>query len=160
MQFNDLLAHDFTSNIQVIGRLTEGLTHADSLAQPPFAGNCINWLLGHIVVSRTRVQKLIGLTPTWNDAQTARYETGTDPITGDGDGVIALEDLLAALDETAESIAARLRDLSDADLDVVPDGSERSLGFRLHGLHWHETYHIGQLELLRVVAGKTEKLFG
>ena len=160
MQFNERLAHGFTFNAQIIHRLTEGLTHADSLKQLPFQANCINWVIGHIVISRMRTQRLLGVDFVWTDEQAARYQTGTDPVTEDGDGIITLEDQLAALDSTAESIAAALEKLTEDDLAVVPEGHEQSLGESIHGLHWHETYHVGQLELLRVNAGKTEKLFG
>jgi hypothetical protein len=37
-------------------------------------------------------------------------------------------------------------------------GSERAVGQALAGLHWHETYHTGQLELLRQLAGKNDAI--
>ena len=33
---------------------------------------------------------------------------------------------------------------------------ETTLGERLVFLHWHETYHVGQLELLRQLAGTND----
>ena len=91
-----------------------------------------------------RAQHLLGVEPVWTDEQAARYRTGTDPVMEDGDGIITLEDQLAALDATAESIAAALHKLTENDLAVVPEDSEQPLGESVHGLHWHETYHVGQ----------------
>jgi methionine salvage enolase-phosphatase E1 len=31
---------------------------------------------------------------------------------------------------------------------------------RIKGLHWHETYHTGQLELLRQLAGTNDRIVG
>ena len=36
----------------VIKQKTEGLTHADSMLQLPIPANCMNWILGHIMVYR------------------------------------------------------------------------------------------------------------
>ena len=37
------------------------LTQSESLFQPPTGGNCVNWVLGHIVASRSRVHALVGI---------------------------------------------------------------------------------------------------
>ena len=42
----------YARNVLFIKQLTEGLTHIDSLAQPPVPGNCMNWVMGHIVAYR------------------------------------------------------------------------------------------------------------
>ena len=36
----------------------EGLTHADSMKQLPFPGNCMNWNIGHIMVYRDEYRNL------------------------------------------------------------------------------------------------------
>jgi hypothetical protein len=50
--------------------------------------------------------------------------------------------------------------MSPADLEVVVDfrGREVSLEKAVAGLHWHETYHVGQLELLRQLAGTDDAI--
>ena len=40
-------------NLDVIKAQTKGLSHADSLLQLPFRGNCLNWVLGHIAGTRS-----------------------------------------------------------------------------------------------------------
>ena len=71
-----------------------------------------------------------------------------------------LEKLLNDLDRTHERITANLDLISPEDLGVYVQfrGSERTLRQALDGLHWHETYHTGQLELLRQLAGKDDAL--
>jgi uncharacterized damage-inducible protein DinB len=38
------------------------------------------------------------------------------------------------------------------------DGETESMAERLAFAHWHETYHVGQLELLRQLTGKNDKV--
>lgn len=46
------LAQAYARNTAIIKMQIEGLTHEESLLQPPFRANCLNWVLGHINVSR------------------------------------------------------------------------------------------------------------
>ena len=77
-----------------------GLSQADSLVQLPFRSNCLNWVLGHLVSNRRTILKLLGDEQTIDGGLIARYEYGSEPITGDGEGVLALEQLLALLDHS------------------------------------------------------------
>ena len=56
---NDLI-EALARNVSVVKMQTQGLTHADTLIQPHFGGNCLNWVLGHIVENRDRILELIG----------------------------------------------------------------------------------------------------
>ena len=49
---------EFTFNVTRAN--VEGFSHEDSLRQPP-AGNCLNWLLGHIVATRQHTLELLGV---------------------------------------------------------------------------------------------------
>ena len=53
----------YARNVLFIKQLTEGLTHVDSLAQPPVPGNCMNWVMGHIVAYRNRLSDMLGQPP-------------------------------------------------------------------------------------------------
>jgi hypothetical protein len=152
------LAIDMERNHRVITRLTDGLTHADSLLVPPSGGNCLNWVLGHIAVSRDRMLALVGAAPLWDASTAAPYVTGSEPLTAESAGVLPLERLLADLAASSEALITALRGKSPDDMLAEVDGAP--VGQVVLGLFWHETYHIGQLEQLRRLAGKTEKVFG
>jgi uncharacterized damage-inducible protein DinB len=159
----EYLISGFSGNAGVVGRLTEDITHIDSLLVPSYGGNNLNWILGHIVLARHRVLKLLELEPLWEEEKLALYETGSERITEAQ--AVALESLLADLETTSGQIASVLGDKSFADMALaLPSESEdqppSTLGQTLLGLYWHESYHIGQMELLRRVAGKKEKVFG
>jgi hypothetical protein len=156
---SDTLIQSFAVTQRIIKLQTDGLSHEDSVLQPPFRANCLNWVLGHIIVGRNTALKLLGQPPVWGEEESLRYETGSEPITSSAQA-LPLEELLKDLDRTQERITAGLNLVSPEDLgaSVQFRGSERTLGQALDGLHWHETYHTGQLELLRQLAGKDDAL--
>jgi hypothetical protein len=152
------LAKDFRRNFWIIEAQTKGLTHQDSLLQVPGV-NCLNWVLGHVAGSRDEVLSLLGESPALGEAA-ARYRRESDPVTEDGPGVVPLEGLLAALAEGQERIAAALAALPEEALQELRRNGDRTLplGTLLHFANWHETYHVGQTELLRALAGKRDKV--
>ena len=156
----DQLAQAYAVNLNIIKRQAAGLSHADSLLQPPFRGNCLNWVLGHIAVNRDRVLRLLGEEPVLSEAETARYATGSEPVTGDQDGVLKLEELLERLGTGQERTLAGFQRAADADMDKEIEIGEQTttVGRRLFGLYFHETYHTGQTELLRQLAGTDDKV--
>jgi hypothetical protein len=147
------LGQAFKTNHWLIHQLVDGLNHADSIVQPPYQGNCLNWVLGHIIVSRNRVLKLLEVIPVWSADEINLYDTGSKPITGDEQG-IKFENLLATLDLAQDRIQTALGEIGSDQLDLVVETSRgiRPVGKHIAGLNWHETYHIGQLELLREIA--------
>jgi hypothetical protein len=153
------LAQSFWLTHHIIKLQTDGLSHADSVLQPPFRGNCLNWAVGHIIQGRDSVLALLGETPFLNVAEAARYGTGSEPITN-AEQALPLEDLLEALDRSQERITARLEHTSPDELEgsVHFRGREQTLAQAIAGLHWHETYHTGQLELLRQLAGTNDTI--
>jgi uncharacterized damage-inducible protein DinB len=142
----------------VIARQTEGLTHADSLLQLPFRGNCLNWVLGHIAVSRDHAIELLRGTPVLREDEAKLYQRESEPLT-DPDKAVQLSQLLDALTRQEERILATLQAAeADALQAYVDDERKRTLGDRLEFLHWHETYHVGQLEILRQLAGTDDAI--
>jgi len=151
----ELLAELFAVNHRVIRRQTDGLTHEDSLRQLPFRGNCLNWVVGHIVATRSRVLMLLGEPPIWEDTEANRYATGSEPITN-GDDALMLDKILHDLDCSQERLMAALMRVTPHELDTLHD--DETVGHQLAFLHFHEAYHTGQTELLRQLAGKNDKV--
>ena len=81
-------------NYRILLRQCDGLTHAESLLQPPFRGNCLNWVLGHLTQSRERLLKLFDLPSRWADDEVERYQRDSPPVLEDGPTVISLERML------------------------------------------------------------------
>lgn len=155
----ETLSQSFRTTHRIIHLQTGGLAHADSLLQPPFRGNCLNWVLGHIVAGRSTVLKLLGKTAIWHEKDLVRYKSGSAPIIRD-EQALPLDKLLQDLDRSQQQIMAALEQTTpEALAAIVPfRGGELPVGQAVAGQHWHETYHTGQLELLRQLAGIDDAL--
>jgi uncharacterized damage-inducible protein DinB len=154
------LAESFALNARLIQRQTDGLTHADSLIQTPYNLNALNWVLGHILVNRDRVLALLDKPPLLSDTERKRYETESPPVKCDGDALIPLERMLELFKQGQAMITAGLTQITpDALTKEIPSGERRTTSARhLFGLYFHDTYHTGQTDLLRQVAGKNDKI--
>jgi uncharacterized damage-inducible protein DinB len=150
-------------NYAIIQRQCEGLTHADSLLQLPFRGNCLNWVMGHLTQSRERILKLFDLPTIWTDAEVERYQRNSPPVLSDGADIITFERMMRDFECAHQQLHVRLSGSSVVELDqpgkeVVKGAGEMTTGEWVAFLLWHETYHIGQLEYLRQLAGKNDKV--
>lgn len=142
----------------IIKEQTKGLTHADALLQLPFRANTMNWILGHLMNNRNKVLAVLGEPPALDETLAARYERDSEPVTTTEDA-LPLETLLAAIDESQGRIVAALGKTTANALAVIYNEKRQiSVGDRLEFIHWHETYHVGQLELLRQLAGVNDKI--
>lgn len=145
-------------NSAIIHRQLRGLTHAEALIQPPFQANRMNWVLGHILTGRDTMLNLMALEKVLTPDENERYTRGSQPI-DDPEQAIPLESLKTRLDSSTSKITAALDSMSTQDLAAqVEFGEGGPLSGVLAFLLWHETYHTGQLELLRQVAGKNDQV--
>lgn len=156
---NKEMIHDlYKTNHYVLTRQVEGLTHEDSLLQLPFRGNCLNWVIGHVLVSRQGALDLLGIKSWWTEEEIARYKFDSAPITSaDDPAVLPLDRLIADFEKTQELLDDGFAEISDAQL-AEKDKRDRTVAQRLLFTAWHEGYHVGQTEYLRQLAGKDDKI--
>ena len=154
------LAKAFTRNTAIIGMQAAGLSHEDSLIQTPYNVNCLNWTIGHILAYRERTISAAGGDPIFPDGGLDRYRRESEPITEDGPEVMPLSDLIAGIEESQKRIDELLGDMDDETFSAEQevDGRMISLARRLHFDYFHDTFHTGQTEILRQVAGTDDKI--
>ena len=145
--------------IQRIVRLnTDGLTQADSLIQPQPAGNCLNWVVGHLVCVYQHVLPMLEQWPVLKTSALQRYDRCSIPIKDAADA-LDLSELLSAWDESSARVDAGLASLRAETLNAPapfsptgdPNETVRSL---LNTILFHQAYHAGQTGILRRIAGK------
>lgn len=155
------LAEAFSRNVQIVKKQAAGLSQADSLVQLPFRGNCLNWIVGHLVTNRLSVLRLLGAEPPFEAGRVARYERESEPVTAEGEGVLPLEELIALLEQLQAQLGGLMVEVSAEALShpVVFYGN-RSMPVSdwLFFFYFHDTYHTGQTEILRQAAGKDDKI--
>jgi len=143
----------------IIQHQTEGITNEESIIQPPVRGNCMNWILGHILNDRNLVLSLLGEESVFDKAEAERYQRDSDPVSRFEEGLL-FEKLLEKFDLSQKRIVSGLRSITPerlAEIDQVGTRKEE-VGALISFIHWHETYHTGQFELLRQLAGKNDKV--
>jgi uncharacterized damage-inducible protein DinB len=136
-----------------------GITHEESLIQPEPGGNCVNWVLGHLLSIYNQALPLLGQQPVLDEATIKRYARGSDAII-DPAQARRFEELMAAWDETVKRVDAGLAGLTPEALDrPAPQGSGPSepgdkVRDTLSVLMFHQGYHAGQTGVLRRLVGK------
>ena len=139
-KFTNFLIHQFV----------DGVSDAESVLQPPFKANCMNWIVGHIISRRNSSLLCLGRPVVWPEAVLAQYRTGSEPIRSQ-DKARPFSQLVNDLDETLKRLEIGLADssMNDLNLEFENDRGRKKVIDHLKGFHWHETFHLGQLELLR-----------
>ncbi len=136
----------------------EGVTDDEAFVQPQ-GGNCLNWVAGHIVQHRAITLQLLGCPFHFPFNKYTRYNRGTEPILKDGPKVVPLAEMVEDWAATKKDLLATLGtvniDVLEKPAPFSPIGDEEeTVGSLLAGLLFHESYHIGQLGLLRRMLGK------
>jgi len=158
---NDQLRRAFLRNQSVIHAQADGLTHEESLTQTEYNINCFNWVVGHIVDSRSRLLESFGAGPVMPEEQGERYRRESDPVTADGDDVVPFDRLLGMLDETQGLLDEMLGEASEewlAEETPITEDRNPSRLSQFMFVYFHDTYHTGQTDLLRQMSGYSDKI--
>lgn len=147
----------YRNNHDIIHKQLKDVTQAESLIQPPYRGNCLNWVLGHILVIRDECLELLGQPGLTSEDEKKRFGYGSEPVT-DGCDAAELDSLLERLDQSLGMIIDELNCLSSHEMEREariwrgPVPLREAIAF----MQWHESYHTGQLEQLRQLTGKND----
>ena len=111
-------------------------------------GSSISFLAEHMLASRLSVLELLG--------RDVGHDGGATSLVAEGSGHADIAELRRVWNEVSEKLDSALRGLRHADVIApheglpVPDQTVRgALMFRA----WHESYHVGQLGLIRTELG-------
>jgi len=146
----------FDLNRVLLHTNTVGLTHDESVKAPEPAGNCLNWVLGHIVATRHAILKLVHRDGWWPAETIDLYKRGSEPLKASA-SVRRWETLLEDFDRSQQLLNEALDRITPEEL-TAPGGKsptgEVDVAGRLAFLQFHEAYHIGQIGILRRLAGR------
>jgi uncharacterized damage-inducible protein DinB len=155
----ELLVRMFTLAHGALHTNLKDVTDEESLVAPEPGGNCIQWAVAHIVATRDRIALLLGAEPVLSPEVGKRFTRPAAPIVDRADAR-PLADWIADLDRSQERLAAVIGSLATERLAAPFDGERlpgrpRTLAEALAFFHFHESYHVGQVGLMRRIAGKT-----
>ena len=135
----------YVDSYDVVKHHTAGISHSASLWRPSSGTNCINWLLGHLIVSRCNFLMLLGAPSIWSMEQCRRFMPGSPPVTGEADS-ITLAALLADFERTQDQLRHALDRITAEELSVIK--GERTVAESPLYYQTHEAAHAGQIEIL------------
>ncbi len=157
MSANHVIQTQFKLNTYVMESHLEGIDEAESF-RASAGGNSLNWVLGHLLYTRNaKILDLVGK-ESLDLADLGRYARSSEPLTDPSEG-IALEDLRAMIEPTTQEILQGIAELPSAwweekaPFSFVQDPEETMAGL-LAGFVFHESYHCGQIALIRRLLGK------
>ena len=154
------LSRAYRRNTNIVVSQAEGLSHEDSLLQTPWRVNCFNWTVGHLVAGRNSALAVLGAERVGDADLLKRYETESEPIAGDGPGVLQFAELLGMVAVATDRLEAALAPVTEEWLaeEIAVGSRTQTRAYRLHFLYFHDTYHTGQTEILRQVTGVGDKV--
>jgi hypothetical protein len=134
----------------VLLAVIKGITHEQSLKAPGEGGNSANWVLAHLLYYRTQILRKLG------DNNPLAIE-GLDGFAGQGNPASKVE---AAIDwqrlcngahESQGRIRLRIEGITESEL--CSPTSDGTVADDIRFLHFHDSYHIGQLGYIRRMLG-------
>jgi hypothetical protein len=139
-------------------RNVDGVGHEESLRPPEPGGNCLNWVVGHLVLARQGwLSTVLGMAPALDPARMQTYKRGSSPLV---DGTLALPfaELIEIFDRSQGPLVegmSMLRPERLAEKAPFSPGNDpnETVGSLVPKLCFHEGYHIGQTGLLRRLLG-------
>jgi uncharacterized damage-inducible protein DinB len=137
----------------------DGVTHEDSLIQPQPGGNCLNWVMGHLLCVYNDVLPTLHQEPVLPKERLKRYGRGTPPLQNPAEAT-DLPEMMDAWPKAIERFDTGLASLTPPELDAPapfspgkdPNETVRSL---LGLVAFHQSYHAGQTGMLRRLIGKS-----
>lgn len=142
----------------VVRRCADGFSQEESLMKPETGGNCLHWVMGHLLHVYDQMLPGMGQDAVMETGATDRFKQGA-PALKDSEITMDVAVMMAAWDEAAKRVDAGLAELTAERLDAkVPfspsNNPNETLRTLLTTLFFHQAYHAGQAGLLRRMVGK------
>ena len=143
---------------KIVNLTMDAMSQADSLQRPEPAGNCVNWVMGHLVCVYNEILPMLQQQRLTDRAALKQYARGAAPLTDPAEAR-PIDSLMKEWDEACDRFDQGLAGLNEEALHApapMSPGNDpnETVGSLLGLITFHQAYHAGQLGLLRRIAGK------
>ena len=147
-------------NQEIVKEQIKGVSDSEMLIQPPNGGNCMLWTLGHLANNLISILGVLGGAKPEGLADLGRFGYGSEPVSGPETGLMTAAEIIDVYEVLHQAVIEKITPMTDVDFDEEITSFEGPVrrGWMLFFMEFHHAYHIGQLELLRNLAGHTEKI--
>ena len=139
----------FRFNTDIIGKAIDGVRNEDWFRAPGDDSNHLMWLLGHVVVHRGQVLKILGV--DWNSSWASLFAPGSQRV--DDAEYPTVDEMRAAWAEISQQLKAARGEISpDVLTRPAPQGPpsfDKQVSGTVAFYAFHDTYHTGQVSFLR-----------
>lgn len=146
------ITRSYLSNTFFLKHILSNLKDED-LALRTGQSNNIDWILGHLILLRAKILEVLGEKVEISELEKI-YERGSEKT---DKAYLKLSDALEIFEERGNTIVKIIGGYSNDEITreidfTLPDGS-KTLDVYLKFLAWHETFHIGQIDLIVAANG-------
>jgi uncharacterized damage-inducible protein DinB len=141
----------FGGNLRLLELNGVGITEELAIRRPASGVASAAWIVGHLVLARHRILKVLGVAEIPADVWEQHYARG-----GPGASAhLSWADLVETFRATDASLKAGFQGLEDWDRPTLNPalGTEQPLEQVLAFLYMHECYHLGQIGVIRKLHG-------
>lgn len=144
----EIFSAQYQFNQQVILRGIKDISQEESLWNPPTGGNCINFIVGHIIASRANLLALLGADTFWTKEKCLPYIQGAAAVVTES--AYFIRDLEAAIIDIMPQLEHAVASSDLTRLDSDGDSHRDTVATSI----CHEAYHAGQIHLVRRLLGR------
>ena len=139
----------FKVNTDIINTALKDVKTEDWFRTPGDDSNHLMWLLGHVVVHRGKVLKLLGT--DWDTSWASMFARGAERV--DASEYPTVEEMRDAWNQISEQLKATLNGSTAEELgSPAPDGMpsfDKTVSGSVAFFAFHDCYHTGQMSFLR-----------
>lgn len=152
----DFLRSQLRTSSWFLDQALRDITHEESL-RPTATGQTLNWLVGHLADARNGALAVLSGHGAWPHAELAVYKRGAASLTGDK--ALPLDELARRFASVQDALLQQLSELTDeraAQKAPYSPGNNpnETVGSLMGVLAFHEAYHVGQIGMMRRLAGE------
>ena len=139
----------FRANTEIISKAIADVRPEDWYRTPGDDSNHLMWLLGHLVVHRGHVLKILG--SQWDSSWAPLFARGAQRV--DDSQYPTIEEMRGAWEQISEQLKTTLREpaaeILNAPAPEGPPSFDKKLSGTIAFFAFHDTYHAGQVSFLR-----------
>ena len=139
----------FKTNTDIINKAIEDVKAEDWFRQPGDDSNHLMWLLGHVVVHRGYVLKMVGA--DWNASWASLFSRGAERV--DAAQYPSIEEMRNAWNQVSDQLKTTINESTAEVLEKpAPEGPpsfDKKVSGSVAFFAFHDTYHTGQISFLR-----------
>ena len=147
-------AEDYRFNNGFLLRSVQDLAPEEWVKRPSDFCNHVAWIVGHVIWARTSVLSRLGA--PWSAPWLGMFARGTK--LDEGAAYPSSDTLIDAWKEVGGLLSQALENASEEALCVPvtppgPPSADGKISGQIRFLAWHETYHVGQVSIVRGLLG-------